>query len=217
VSSLQAADVDWSGPERRELLATAEESLTRLTRLVADLLDLSRLRAGVLTGGAEPVWRDDVIPPALDELGTPAGQVPLLLPDDLPPVLADAALLTRVMVNVIGNATRHAPPGNPPTVAASCSGDRVEVRVMDRGTGVSEPDKERIFLPFQRLGDTDNTTGLGLGLALSRGLVEAMEGTIGAEDTPGGGLTMVISLPAAVDLAIGPAEPGRRERKEASP
>jgi two-component system sensor histidine kinase KdpD len=102
-------------------------------------------------------------------------------------------------------------------VTASSSGDRVEVRVIDRGTGVPEPDKERIFVPFQRLGDTDNATGLGLGLALSRGLLEAMQGTIGAEDTPGGGLTMVLSLPAALDQVIGQAEPGRRERKEASP
>jgi len=213
VNSLQAADVHWSEAERQELLATAEESLARLTTLVADLLDLSRLRAGVLAVIVEPVWLDDLLPPALDELGASAGRVALRVPDDVPPALADAALLTRALVNVIGNALRHAPQGAP-TVTVSSGADRVEVRVIDHGAGVPEPDKERLFVPFQRLGDTDNTTGLGLGLALSRGLVEAMQGTLEAEDTPGGGLTMVLSLPAAPGGATGAVEPGRRERTE---
>ena len=180
---------------------------------MADLLDLSRLRAGVLAVIVEPVWLDDLLPPALDELGASAGRVALRVPDDVPPALADAALLTRALVNVIGNALRHAPQGAP-TVTVSSGADRVEVRVIDHGAGVPEPDKERLFVPFQRLGDTDNTTGLGLGLALSRGLVEAMQGTLEAEDTPGGGLTMVLSLPAAPGGATGAVEPGRRERTE---
>lgn len=214
VSSLQAADVTWSGQERQELLATAEESLERLGRLVTDLLDLSRLRAGVLTVVGEPVWLDDVIPPALDELGEPGRDVTLRIRDDLPPVLADAALLTRALVNVIGNALRHAPGDSAPVLTASHRADHVEIRVIDRGPGIPEQDRERVFVPFQRLGDTDNFTGLGLGLALSRGLVEAMNGTLEPEDTPGGGLTMVLSLPTALDDGNRTAEPGRRERKE---
>ena len=217
VSSLRAGDVTWSAPEGQELLATAEESLARLGRLLADLLDLSRLRAGVLTVTSDVLWLDDVLPPALDELGAPGRDVPLRLPDDLPPVLADGALLTRAVVNVVGNALRHSPADLPPVVTASTRGDRVEVRVVDRGPGVPEQDRERIFVPFQRLGDTDNDTGLGLGLALSRGLVEAMNGTLDAEDTPGGGLTLVLSLPAAVDGGrAGPAAaaPGLRERQD---
>jgi two-component system sensor histidine kinase KdpD len=98
-------------------------------------------------------------------------------------------------------------------MTVSRSGDRVEVRVIDRGTGVPDQDKERIFVPFRRLGDTDNRTGLGLGLALSRGLLEAMQGTLEAEDTPGGGLTMVLSLPAQSDEIVGLVEPGHRERQ----
>ena len=214
VNSLQASDVDWTGQERRELLATADESLERLTRLVSDLLDLSRLRAGVVTVRSEPVWIDDLVPPALDELGMGSGQVRVQVPEEVPPLLADPALLTRVLVNVIGNAVRHASGGGTPVVTASSRDGRVEVRVIDRGGGVAEQDKERIFVPFQRLGDTDNTTGLGLGLALSRGLVEAMEGTIQAEDTPGGGLTIVLVLPAAPDEDLEAVEPGRRERDD---
>ncbi len=101
------------------------------------------------------------------------------------------------MVNLAENALRYSPAGKAPLLAASALGDRVELRVVDRGPGISDDDKERVFVPFQRLGDTDNTTGVGLGLALSRGLTEAMGGTLTAEDTPGGGLTMTVSLPAA--------------------
>ena len=100
------------------------------------------------------------------------------------------------MVNLTENALRYSPAGKPPMLTASALGDRVELRVVDRGPGIPEGDKERMFVPFQRLGDTDNTTGVGLGLALSRGLTEAMDGTLTAEDTPGGGLAIIISTPA---------------------
>lgn len=213
VTSLRSPDVRWSAQERDELLATAEESLTRLGRLVADLLDLSRLRAGVLTVASDPVWLDEVIPPALDELGPAARDVTLRLPDDLPATLGDGALVTRVLVNLLGNALRHSPPDRPPLVTASAGGDQVQVRVVDRGPGIPAQDLPRVFVPFQRLGDTDNHTGLGLGLALSRGLVEAMGGTLEPDETPGGGLTMVVSLPAVPNgPAGGDAEPGHRER-----
>jgi len=219
VNSLQAPDVDWTGQERQELLVTAAESLRRLSHLVADLLDLSRLRAGALTVTAEPVWLDDLIPPALDEVeatdGKDAEHVRVDLADELPPVLADPALLARALVNVIGNALRHAP-GTASTVTARAVDDLVEVRVVDHGAGVADQDKDRIFVPFQRLGDSDNTTGLGLGLALSRGLVEAMNGRLEAEDTPGGGLTIVLRLPVALDETLATAHPGQRERGEAT-
>ncbi len=215
VSSLRSHDVAWSQDEREELLETAEESLLRLGRLVADLLDLSRLRAGVIAVECVPVWVDEILPPALDELGEAGRRVGLRVPDDLPPALADPALLTRALVNVIGNALRYAPPAQAPVVTASAAAGRVEVRVVDTGPGIPSEDTERVFVPFQRFGDTDNRAGLGLGLALSRGLVEAMGGSLTPEETPGGGLTMVLRLPAApVTTATPLPEPGQRERQE---
>lgn len=196
VSSLRSPDVAYSPEEREQLLATAEESLRRLARLVADVLDLSRLRSGVLRVERVPVWVDDVVSPALDELGSPA-PVRLDLPDDLPPALGDPVLVTRALANVLGNALVHGASAEPPAVVARARDDRVEVAVVDHGRGVGARDPESLFIPFQRLGDTDNSAGLGLGLALSRGLVEAMDGTLRAEPTPGGGLTVTVSLPRA--------------------
>ncbi|MBK6886153.1 MAG: DUF4118 domain-containing protein [Tetrasphaera sp.] len=200
VSSLRATDVEWSPGERAELLATAERSLERLGRLVRDLLDLSRLQAGVFAPVLETVWLDDLVAPALDELGEAARGVVVDAPADLPPVVADPALISRALVNIVANAVRYSPGGRVPRVVVREAGDRVEVAVVDEGPGIPPADRERAFVPFQRLGDTDNRTGLGLGLALSRGLVEAMHGTIEARDTPGGGLTMVLALPTAPDV-----------------
>ncbi|WP_234714458.1 sensor histidine kinase, partial [Mycobacterium tuberculosis] len=109
----------------------------------------------------------------------------------------DPVLLQRVLVNVLANAHRHAPAGSRVLVSSSRLGDRAEIRIIDRGEGITPERRDRIFQPFQRFGDTDNTTGLGLGLALSRGFTEGMGGSLTPEDTPGGGLTMVISLPLA--------------------
>jgi two-component system, OmpR family, sensor histidine kinase KdpD len=203
VSALRSEGVQWSEPERAELLATADESLDRLSRLVENLLDLSRLQAGALAVFPQPVGLEDVLPAVLREL-EPA-VVESVLDLDLPEVRADPGLLERILVNVATNAVRHSPPDRPPLIKSSAHRDRVEVRVVDFGPGVPEADWDRIFVPFQRLGDRDNTTGVGLGLALSRGLAEAMGGTLEPENTPGGGLTMVLSLPAAPAPAAVPS------------
>jgi K+-sensing histidine kinase KdpD len=197
VTSLRSPEVSFGAEDRAELLATAEESLDRLTALVANLLDMSRLQAGALGMTQVSLGLEDVVPRALDELG-PAGRlVRVLIPDDLAAVRADPGLLDRVLVNVVGNALRYSPPTRPPTVTARSGDGVVELRVVDHGPGLPAGARERVFLPFQRLGDRDNHTGVGLGLALSRGLTEAMGGTLTPEDTPGGGLTMVIALPKA--------------------
>jgi two-component system sensor histidine kinase KdpD len=198
VSSLRSEDVEFSAEDQRELLATAEEALEKLTRLVENLLDMSRLQAGALTLDLQPTALDEVYSTALDSLsGIGVEPVSALGLEAAPPVLADPPLLERVLANLIANGVRHTPAGTPVLLTASAHGDRVELRVIDRGQGLPPEDRDRIFQPFQRLGDTDNGTGVGLGLALSRGLAEAMGGTLEPEDTPGGGLTMVLSLPAA--------------------
>lgn len=197
VTSLQSAEVRLSEADRAELLDAAHESLDALAELVTKLLDASRLQAGVLGVAMAEVQLDDVVGGALDELGLAPGDVQIELEPSIRPVLADGVLLQRAVVNLLDNALRHSPPGTPPVISSSEFGDRVQLRVIDSGPGIPDERKQDSFVAFQRLGDTDNTTGVGLGLALSKGFVEAMGGTLEAEDTPGGGLTMVIELGAA--------------------
>ena len=193
VSGLRSRDVVLSEEDRRELLETADDALDRLSALIENVLDLSRLQAGALPVRTRPVPLADVVARSLDDPGVEPRAVVLDLPDQLPDVVVDAGLLERVVVNVVANAQRHAT--EPPLLTATARDGRVEVRVIDTGPGIAAADRDRVFVPFQRLGDS-GTAGLGLGLALSRGLVEAMAGSLTLEDTPGGGLTLVISLPA---------------------
>ncbi|MEH0574623.1 MULTISPECIES: ATP-binding protein [Streptomyces] len=194
VTSLRSRDVEFSPEDRDELLATADESMAKLSRLVENLLDLSRLEAGALTLNLRSTSLEEVLPMALADVPDAVAVADV---EEIPAVLADPPLLERVIANLVGNAARHTPPGRKVLVTASALAGRVEVRVVDRGPGLPQTGRDRLFQPFQRLGDIDNTTGLGLGLALARGLTEAMNGTLVPEDTPGGGLTMVVSLPFA--------------------
>ena len=213
VTSLRSPEVHWDAADRDELLATADESLDRLARLVDNLLDMSRLQAGALSLFPRPVGVDEIVARSLDDLGPRSEAVVVDIPESLPEARVDPAILERVIVNLTENALRYSSPSKPPLLTASALGDRVELRVVDRGPGIPEKEKDRMFVPFQRLGDTDNTTGVGLGLALSRGFTEAMGGTLTAEDTPGGGLTMAVSLPAVAQPASPDTyEPGHRER-----
>jgi two-component system, OmpR family, sensor histidine kinase KdpD len=214
VTSLRSPDVHWAVEDRDELLATADESLDRLTHLVDNLLDMSRLQAGALSLFPRPSGLDEIVSRALDNLDPEARGITVDIPESLPAVNVDPAILERVIVNLTENALRYSPAGKPPLLTASALGDRVELRVVDRGPGIPEEDRDRMFVPFQRLGDTDNTTGVGLGLALSRGLTEAMGGTLTADDTPGGGLTMTVSVPV-VSQPDYACEPGHREREAA--
>jgi two-component system, OmpR family, sensor histidine kinase KdpD len=211
VTSLRSRDVQWNAEDRDELLATADESLDRLSRLVDNLLDMSRLQAGALSVFPHPADLEEVVSRSLDDLGPAAREVIVDMPATLPEVQVDPAILERVIANLTANALRYSPAGSPPRLTASALADRVELRIVDRGPGIPESDRDRIFVPFQRLGDTDNTTGVGLGLALSRGLTEAMGGTLDPEDTPGGGLTMAISLLAAPAPAAAVGSPARAD------
>ncbi|KFF59928.1 histidine kinase [Cryobacterium sp. MLB-32] len=197
ISGIRSTEVELSEADRHELLATAGESLETLSDLVTNLLDVSRLQAGALAISLGPVDVLDVVLTALDELHLGPHSVELDMSPDVPLVLADAGLVQRAVVNLLANAIRFSPPGKPARLAASQFAGTVQIRVSDQGPGIPADRRDDVFVPFQRLGDTDNLTGLGLGLALSKGFIEGMHGTLEADDTPGGGLTMVISLPAA--------------------
>jgi two-component system sensor histidine kinase KdpD len=214
VSTLLSLDLDLDAEDRRELLEGAETSLDRLAALVDNLLDMSRLQAGAMSIDVQPTAVDEVVARSLDDIGEDGRTILFEAGPDVPLVQADPGLLERVVANLAANGLRYSPAAVPPHLTTSRLGERVEIRIIDRGPGIPPDQWGRIFLPFQRLGDTDNTTGIGLGLALSRGLTEAMGGTLEPEETPGGGLTMVISLPA-VSRAV-PADPGMRERDEAT-
>ena len=197
VTSLLQRDVDWTPEARQEFLETIDEETDRLNALVGNLLDMSRLQVGALEVRAVPVGLDEVLPAALHSLGVPDGSVQLDVPETLPRVLADRGLLERALANVISNAVRFSPADSLPRITAGVVDGVVDVRVVDRGPGVSRSDWDRIFKPFQRLGDSGHSEGVGLGLAVAKGFIEAMGGEIEADDTPGGGLTITARLRAA--------------------
>ena len=206
-SALRSRDLELTETDRAELVATVDESADRLTGLVDNLLDMSRLQAGAVSPALAPSDVPAVADRALTWLDGPdRARVKLDWPADVPSALADPGLLERVVANLVGNAVQHAPTG-PVTLTAGAQDGHVELRVTDRGAGVAAVDRERLFEPFQRLGDTPAGQGVGLGLAVARGLTEAMGGSLTAEDTPGGGLTMVVSLQSAEAPAPTPQAP----------
>jgi two-component system sensor histidine kinase KdpD len=195
VSSLRSDDVEWSEKDRAELLAGIESGADRLDHLVGNLLDMSRLQTGTVTPLIRDTDLDEVVPMALS--GVPSAAVELDIPESLPMVAVDRGLLERAVANIVENAVKYGPGGAAVHVSASALAERVELRVVDRGPGVPDEAKDRIFEPFQRYGDIPGTAGVGLGLAVARGFTEAIGGTLTVEDTPGGGLTMVLTLPTA--------------------
>jgi two-component system sensor histidine kinase KdpD len=194
-SSLRQTDVHWSAEDEAELLANIEQNADRLDALVGNLLDMGRLQAGSLEPFLRATAVDEVAPVALRGLDD-ADLLLIVVPDDLPLVRADPGLLERVLANLFSNALRHSPSDLRPMLRAKEEGDRVVLDVVDHGSGVPAGLKERIFEPFARL--DARSPGVGLGLAVAKGFAEAMGGTIVAVDTPGGGLTVRVTLPALV-------------------
>ena len=195
VSGLRHGDARLTADDRAELLTCAEESLDLLAHLTASLLDVSRLQAGSLAVFPRPADLGGIVAGALDGLEPRNRAVLADIPAGLE-VMADPAIMERVIANLVVNALRYCAPASPPLVIARTRGDRVELRVVDHGPGIPEAERKRAFQPFQRLGERGDRSGVGLGLVVSRGLAEAMGGTVEPEETPGGGLTMVVSLPA---------------------
>jgi two-component system, OmpR family, sensor histidine kinase KdpD len=194
VSSLRQTDVEWSAADQADLLATIEQNADRLDALIGNLLDMSRLHTGSLQPFLRPTAIDEVAPVAVGGLDDPV-RLEIAVPEGFPLVLADPGLLERVLANLFSNALRYSPPSRPPELHAELAGDTVLIEVVDHGQGVPDEQKERIFEAFTRIGDRH--PGVGLGLAVAKGFAEAMGGRIAARDTPGGGLTVQITLPVA--------------------
>jgi two-component system, OmpR family, sensor histidine kinase KdpD len=197
VSGLRANDARLTTDDRADLLAAADESLDRLAHLAASLLDVSRLQAGARAVFPRTAHVGEIVAAALEALGPQPKPVLADIPSGLPEVIADPAIAERVIVNLAGNALRYSSAAAPPLLTARTAGNRVELRVVDHGPGIPAADLKRVFQPFCRLGALADSTGVGLGLAVARGLAETMGGTVEPEETPGGGLTMVLTLPTA--------------------
>jgi two-component system sensor histidine kinase KdpD len=231
VSTLRQTDVSWTPDDEAELLATIERSSDRLDALIGNLLDMSRLTAGSLQPFLRPTAIDEVAPVALR--GLDAGtRMQLQVPDDLPLVRTDPGLLERVLANLFANALAYSPPRRDPQLRARLSGGSVLLEIIDHGRGVPDELKARMFEPFRRLdgrsgpaaagpgpgGEPDpaielaTAGGVGLGLAVVRGFLDIMGGSVEAADTPHGGLTMRVRLPAVTEAAVPalPAAPGEQ-------
>ncbi|HWH93108.1 MAG TPA: ATP-binding protein [Baekduia sp.] len=200
VTSLRQTDVSWSPEERDALLATIEDSADRLDGVVANLLDASRLQAGVVTVHAEAVALDQVVGSALLAVPQAQGCLQVDVPDNMPLIHADPGLLERVLANIIDNAVRHG--GDQPiTLRATAGSATAKVEVIDHGPGVAPEHRERLFEPFQRLDDRSTVSGVGLGLWVAHGFMTAMDGALVADTSPGGGLTMRLRVPLAETAA----------------
>jgi two-component system, OmpR family, sensor histidine kinase KdpD len=197
VSTLRQTDVEWSREETDELLATVEESADRLDSIVANLLDASRLQAGALSVQSRPVALDEAIGAAVLAVPGAAERVTIDVPEDLPLVQADPGLLERVLANLLDNAVRYGADNGPVEVSATAGGATASLKIVDHGPGVPEAQRERMFQPFGQIGDRNSARGVGLGLTVARGFMEAMDGILIADGSSGDGLTMRLRLPLA--------------------
>ena len=196
IGSLRSHEVEFSAQDRAELEEAIEDSADRLESLIGNLLDLSRLQVGALVAHPRLTDLGEVVPAAI--IGSDAaGRVTWALGDGARYAEADPGLLDRVLSNLVENAMRHHDDPAKIRVTTSRIREEVQLRVIDSGPGIPEAMREPAFQPFQRHTDSGGN-GVGLGLAVARGLTEAMGGTLTAEETPGGGLTMVVALPAGV-------------------
>ena len=200
VTSLMSTDVTFDAEVTREFLRTIDTEVDRLDRVVGNLLDMGRLQAGALSVMRRPTALEEVVSAALGHLDLRPEQVQVAVPETLPLVDVDGALLERAVANVVANAVAVQPPGVPVRIQASAIHGRVErvaLQVMDHGPGISSDAREKVFEPFQRLGDRSTQAGVGLGLAIAQGFTSAVGGELTLDDTPGGGLTVTFDLAAA--------------------
>ncbi|MBX3056729.1 MAG: sensor histidine kinase KdpD [Anaerolineae bacterium] len=197
-------DADLLSEEaRREMVLTAWEEARRLNRLVGNLLDITRLESGAMRVMRHPVEAPELVAAALAQMPhrLEGRLLELAIPDDLPLVLADFSLMVQALVNLIDNALKYAPPDEPVQIEATAQGNEVMIAIKDRGPGLPETERERIFEKFYRAAPP-GVGGTGLGLAISKGIVEAHHGRITAQNRPGGGAVFMIWLPVAEAVGV---------------
>jgi two-component system sensor histidine kinase KdpD len=194
VSSLLQTDVEWPRETTVEFLETIDTETDRLNKLVGNLLDMSRLQTGGLNLDMQPVGLEEIVGASLSGISG-AGSVDVDVPETLTHVRADPALLERAVANVVSNALTHG--GGDVRVEAIERNGHVDLRIIDKGPGIPAERHATAFVPFQRLSDHGPTTGVGLGLSVARGFIEAMHGHLTLDETPGGGLTVIASLEAS--------------------
>jgi two-component system sensor histidine kinase KdpD len=199
-STLAQHDFELDADDRRELLATITSEAGRLDRLVANLLDLSKLQAGAAVPNPDLWPLEELVGQALHELGAEAARVEVELPDREVAVKVDPGQIERVLANLIENALKYSP--GAVSVAVSTAGGSVMVRVADHGAGISKDELERIFEPFHRGSSVGEARGAGLGLAIARGFAEANGGRVWAESRRGEGATFVLTLPAEQPVEV---------------
>jgi two-component system, OmpR family, sensor histidine kinase KdpD len=196
-STLVRPDLALDDADRAELLDTVLAEARRLDRLVANLLDLSRLQAGAAEPRAEVVSVDDLVVGALDGLGDEGARVQVSLPEDLPAVRVDAQQVQRALANLLENALKYSPVIEPVLVRVTSTSTEVLLRVIDRGSGVPGRESELIFAPFQRGSGGVLARGAGLGLSIAQGFAEANGGRLWVESHSGQGATFVLAVPVA--------------------
>jgi two-component system sensor histidine kinase KdpD len=194
-TSLLSDEIEWDPAATKELLQTIDEEAERLNTLVGNLLDMSRLQTGSVTITEQTIGIEEIVAGAIVGLHVPPDRIEVDVPETLPRVTVDPTLLERAVANLIDNALSFSPADVPVRVEAAEVSGTLHLRVIDTGPGIAVADRERVFQPFQRLGDNPNGAGVGLGLAVAKGFVNAVGGDLVIEDTPGGGCTMVITVP----------------------
>ena len=193
-SSLLQQDIEWNEHDKREFLTTIDEEADRLDRIVGNLLDLSRLQAGVVRPELTNVTAIVAIRNAIGGIGAEHADLSIDIKNNDLEVAADQVLLERAIANLVANAVRHGSPDEPIEIQAFSNKEMVSILVIDHGPGMTKADRALAFEPFHTAGDQTSGAGTGLGLAVAHGFVEAMGGSIALKETPGGGLTAELLL-----------------------
>lgn len=194
--SLASPSVTLTEADKGRQLETVRQESARLDRLVANLLDLSRLEAGSTVSQRELVAVDALVSQALATVGSDEC-VRVESPPEPPLIEVDAVQVERVLANLLENALRYSPRGSDVVISTAVVGEHVVVRVVDEGPGVPAAERERIFEPFHQLAVSDGRRGTGLGLAIARGFTEANGGRVWAESTRGEGASFAVAFPQA--------------------